>query len=79
MIAQQTPAARFPSDTVFDACAQDVSYPAHYLVGLLHLPNSYVPPELQNHTSGTVKAQGQTCAETDYSDPWCDLTQKVMR
>jgi len=48
--------------------------PAHYLVGLLNYPNSYVPSALQGHTSGTEKAGGgsQTCSESGYSSAWCD-------
>mmetsp|Transcript_39594 Transcript_39594/g.77419 ORF Transcript_39594/g.77419 Transcript_39594/m.77419 type:complete len:531 (+) Transcript_39594:109-1701(+) len=33
--------------------AQNAYYQDHYLVGLLNYPNSFVPKEFQNHTSGT--------------------------
>ncbi|KAJ1459209.1 hypothetical protein M885DRAFT_560976, partial [Pelagophyceae sp. CCMP2097] len=48
--------------------------PAHYLVGLLNYPNSFVPEALKGHTSGTAKAANGklTCMEQDYADPWCD-------
>uniref|UniRef100_A0A7S1BQY7 Phytase-like domain-containing protein n=1 Tax=Corethron hystrix TaxID=216773 RepID=A0A7S1BQY7_9STRA len=35
------------------AIAQNADYQDHYLVGILNYPNSFVPEEFQNHTSGT--------------------------
>ena len=42
-------------------------------MGLLNYPNSFVPDTLAGHTSGTEKASGQTCAETDYASAWCGM------
>lgn len=48
--------------------------PAHYLVGLLNYPNSFVPDALKDHTSGTAKASGQTCFENNFADgAFCDM------
>ncbi|KAL7548519.1 hypothetical protein ACHAWF_011807 [Thalassiosira exigua] len=39
--------------------AQHSDYQPHYLVGLLNLPNSKIPDELKNHTSGTHIVPGR--------------------
>lgn len=55
--------------------AKTEDMPAHYLVGLLNYPNSYVPDALKDHTSGTEKKRGDgelSCEEGDFASAWCN-------
>ena len=40
----------------------------------MNYPNSFIPDVLAGHTSGTAKADGETCFENDFADgAFCDM------
>jgi hypothetical protein len=55
--------------------AQNADYQKHYLVGLLNYPNSFIPDEFKDHTSGTYIETGTDMWVSSMDVPFHDIVR----
>jgi hypothetical protein len=59
--------------------AQNADYQKHYLVGLLNYPNSFIPDEFKDHTSGTYIETGTDMWVSSMDVPFNDVVRNKMK